>query len=81
MRVQLKNYGSQTATGVTASITSDDPYVTITDANETFGDVAAGATIWSGDDFGVQVSMAPAPTAARCTSDSMSSPAQTSGTR
>jgi hypothetical protein len=56
LRVQLKNFGTQQATGVTASITCDDPYVTLTDTSETFGDIAAGSTAWSADDFGLTVS-------------------------
>jgi hypothetical protein len=51
--VQLRNAGSQTATAVTATLTSDDPYVVIDDNAETFGDIAAGATAWSADDFDV----------------------------
>jgi hypothetical protein len=56
IRVQLQNYGSQSAPGVTASITSDDPYVTITDADETFGDIGGGQAAWSADDFGITLS-------------------------
>jgi len=55
LRVQLKNFGSQTATGVTAVLTSLDPYVTISDANETFGDIAGGATAWSAEDFDLSI--------------------------
>jgi hypothetical protein len=51
--VQLRNVGSQTATAVTATLTSDDPYVVIDDDAETFGDIAAGATAWSADDFDI----------------------------
>ncbi|MBM3288000.1 MAG: hypothetical protein FJY88_11720, partial [Candidatus Eisenbacteria bacterium] len=47
LRVQLRNFGSQNATGVTATLTSDDPYVTILDGQESFGDIPAGATAWS----------------------------------
>jgi hypothetical protein len=58
LRVQLKNFGSQVANDVTATLTSDDPYVTITDASETFGAMVAGATAWSVDDFNVVVNAA-----------------------
>lgn len=58
LRVQLRNYGIQTAPGVTATLTSEDPYVTITDAEEAFGNIAAGASVWSGDDFDLTISPA-----------------------
>ncbi|MBD3160808.1 MAG: hypothetical protein GF328_01725, partial [Candidatus Latescibacteria bacterium] len=55
LRVQLRNFGIQNAPGVTATLTTEDPYATITDGEETFGDIAGGATAWSADDFDVQV--------------------------
>ena len=55
LRVQLRNTGSQTASNVTAVLTSESPYVTITDQAETFGSIAAGGTVWSVDDFGFVV--------------------------
>jgi hypothetical protein len=51
--VQLRNVGAQTATVVTATLNCDDPYVVIDDDAETFGDIAAGATAWSADDFDI----------------------------
>lgn len=56
LRVQLRNFGTLTAAGVQATLTSVDPYVSIGDADESFGDIAAGATAWSVDDFDVTVS-------------------------
>ena len=53
--VQVKNFGTQTASAVTGTLSSDDPYVTILDASETFGDIAAGASAWSADDFDIQI--------------------------
>jgi len=53
--VQVRNYGSTTAIGVTGTLTCDDPYVTLLDDAETFGDVAAGGTAWSADDFDIQI--------------------------
>jgi hypothetical protein len=53
--VQVKNLGTQALTGVTGTLSSDDPYVTIPDNAETFGDIAPGASAWSGDDFDVVV--------------------------
>lgn len=49
--VELKNFGTETASGVTATLTCSDPYVTIVDADESFGDLAGGAAAWSVDDF------------------------------
>lgn len=43
-RVQLHNYGSQTAPAVTASITSVDPYITITQGTASYGDIGPGGT-------------------------------------
>jgi hypothetical protein len=54
--VQLKNFGSQSAASVTATLTSSDPYVTITDNQETYGAIAAGASDWSDEDFDFSVS-------------------------
>ena len=54
--VQLENFGSQTATSVSATLTCADPYVTLGDAEESFGDIAGGATAWSADDFDVTLS-------------------------
>lgn len=42
--VALNNVGLAMATGVSAVLTTTDPYVTITDANESFGNIAATAT-------------------------------------
>jgi hypothetical protein len=52
---QLRNYGSLTANGVTAVLTTDDPYATVTDGFEIFGDIAGGAGAWCADDFGFSV--------------------------
>ncbi len=58
LRVQVKNFGGQSAAGVTGTLTSDDPYVTITGAAETFGDIAAGSSAWCADDFNVVIDRA-----------------------
>jgi hypothetical protein len=50
--VQLRNFGIQGATGVTGTLTSEDPFVTILDGQETYGNIAGGASVWSPDDFG-----------------------------
>ncbi len=51
LNVSLKNFGSVTANSITASITSDNNFITITDNNEYYGDIPAGASIFSLDDF------------------------------
>ncbi|MBM3288150.1 MAG: hypothetical protein FJY88_12470, partial [Candidatus Eisenbacteria bacterium] len=55
LRVQLRNRGSQNLAAVTAGLGSADPYVTILDGQETFGDIAAGATAWCMEDFDVEI--------------------------
>ncbi len=55
LKVQLHNYGTATASGVAAEITTDDPYVEITDGAEIYGEIAGGAAAWSLDDFGFAV--------------------------
>ncbi|MBN1426541.1 carboxypeptidase regulatory-like domain-containing protein [Candidatus Fermentibacteria bacterium] len=49
--VSLHNHGTSAVTGVIATLSTSDPYVTITDAEETFGTIGAGATVWSAEDF------------------------------
>jgi len=53
--VQLRNFGTQTASAVSGTITSTDPYVVILDDGETYGDIAGGASAWSADDYDVRV--------------------------
>ena len=55
MPVALRNHGSSTAGNVTAILTSADPFVTITDGSESFGDIPAGAVVWSAEDFDFEV--------------------------
>ncbi len=51
--IQLKNFGSQAVTTISGTLTSDDPFVTVTDAAESFPNLAAGATGWSVEDFDI----------------------------
>jgi hypothetical protein len=53
--VQVRNFGTLTADAVTATLSSDDPYVSIPDDSETFGNIAAGASAWTQDDFDIQI--------------------------
>ncbi len=55
LRVQLRNFGSQVASNVSAILTSEDPFVTITDDSETYPDISGGATAWCSDDFDVAI--------------------------
>ncbi|MCK4306047.1 MAG: hypothetical protein KAY24_17540, partial [Candidatus Eisenbacteria sp.] len=54
--VQVQNFGTHIASAVTGTLTEDDPYVTILDAEETFGEISPGATAWSEDDFDIEIS-------------------------
>jgi hypothetical protein len=56
LRVQVRNYGLLTAEGVIGTLSCDDPYVTIVDADETFGDITAGASAWGAEDFDLRIS-------------------------
>ncbi len=55
LSVALHNYGTSGATGVTATLSTLDTYVTITDSEENFGDIGADATVWSAEDFDFSV--------------------------
>jgi len=49
--VTLENVGSDPASNVNATLTSDDSYVTITTADAAFGDIAAGSAVTTADAF------------------------------
>ena len=51
LNISLKNFGSFTANSITASITSENDFITITDNIESFGNIPAGSSIYSSDDF------------------------------
>lgn len=53
--VTLKNVGNDIAYGVTATLTESSPYATLADDYEEFGDVPAGGTAQSLDDFDVVI--------------------------
>ncbi len=53
--VQVKNFGSSSANGLTGVISSDDPYVTIIDGSEGFPNISSGGTGWSTEDFDIEV--------------------------
>ncbi|MBU1707268.1 hypothetical protein KKG05_11675 [bacterium] len=52
LAVPLKNWGGSTVTGVNATIGLADPFlVSINDNTESYGTIASGGTVSSGDDF------------------------------
>lgn len=53
--VQVWNRGTSRVHNVQAVMRSEDPFVTITDSTEAFGDILAGGALWSGDDFDVSI--------------------------
>ncbi|MBU1701468.1 MAG: carboxypeptidase regulatory-like domain-containing protein, partial [Candidatus Eisenbacteria bacterium] len=55
LRVQLKNHGFVNASGVTAVLTTSDPFVTLIDTNESFGTINGGASAWSLEDFDISI--------------------------
>ncbi|MCD4829661.1 MAG: T9SS type A sorting domain-containing protein [Candidatus Cloacimonetes bacterium] len=55
LSVGLHNYSASTATGVTAVLSTDDPYITISDDSEDYGDIAVGATVQPSDDFDIEI--------------------------
>ena len=51
----MKNYGSQAANSVTATITTEDDFVTITDNTEDFGSIPSGNSAYCTDDFDISI--------------------------
>ena len=45
LNVSAENVGTDPATGVTATLTSTDPYIIVTDNSYTYGDIPAGSVI------------------------------------
>ena len=55
LAVQIRNAGELETMGVTGRITSDDPYLVVTDDEEEFGDLLPGESVWCADDFDLQI--------------------------
>ena len=55
LSVELKNYGIQTLNSVTATISSDSPWITIIDNIEDFGNILPNHSAFSFDDFDFSV--------------------------
>lgn len=56
LMLPLKNRGGSTTGGVTATMTSLSPYVSVTDPTSTYGTIAGGATVTPGDAIVLTVS-------------------------
>ena len=54
--VEVQNFGTLTAMDVTGELSTNDPYVTIVDWQESFGEILGGETAWSAEAFEFQVS-------------------------
>lgn len=54
--LELKNVGNATAYGVSAHISTTDPDLTITDADEDFGDISPQGTAWCNYDYDIEIS-------------------------
>jgi len=55
LTLRVKNVGSSTATAVNVKVTESDPYVIMTDSTETYGDIAANASMLKTDAFAYTV--------------------------
>ncbi|MCK4312705.1 MAG: DUF1573 domain-containing protein, partial [Candidatus Cloacimonetes bacterium] len=55
LNVSLKNFGSITANSISATISSDNDFINITDNTEYYGDIPAGTAVFSSDDFDFSV--------------------------
>ena len=55
LSLSLSNHGTDATAGVTAVLSSDSEYLTITDDYENYGAIPAGGTVNSDDDFGVTI--------------------------
>ncbi len=48
---QLYNYGSSSASNVTATLTENDPYLTVTDGTDSYGTIGSGSSAWGTGGF------------------------------
>ncbi|MCK4311256.1 MAG: hypothetical protein KAW88_00800, partial [Candidatus Cloacimonetes bacterium] len=55
LNVSLKNFGTMTANTVTATISTENEFIAITDNTEDYGNIAAGSSTYSSDDFDFSV--------------------------
>ncbi len=55
LSIGLKNHGSQAASSISATISSNDDFITITDNTEDFGSIPSGNTVFCSDDFDISI--------------------------
>ena len=55
LSVSLENFGSESASSVSASLSTTCPYISIVDGNESFGTIASGAVASSTNSFSFEV--------------------------
>jgi len=55
---RVQNRGTELAGAVSATLVSNDPFVTVTDAGDTFGDLDGGAAAWGDGGFTIVVDAA-----------------------
>ncbi len=55
LNIGLKNHGYQTASSITATISSNNDFITITDNTEDYGSIPSGNTVFSSDDFDISI--------------------------
>ncbi|RLC49658.1 MAG: hypothetical protein DRZ79_05595, partial [Candidatus Cloacimonadota bacterium] len=55
LRVNLRNFGNIDATSVSATISSESNFISITDDTENYGNIAAGTSAFSDDDFDISI--------------------------
>ncbi len=55
LNIGLKNYGSSSANSVSATISTNSEFITITDSIEEYGTIGAGSSQFSSDDFDVTI--------------------------
>jgi hypothetical protein len=53
--LSLENLGSSTATSVSGTLSSTDPYVSIVTADRGFGDIGPGAEVWADGPFEITI--------------------------
>ncbi len=56
LRVKLRNVGIEAAANVSAALSCENPYITLTQAASTYPDLAPGAEAWSNQFYGFSVS-------------------------
>ena len=58
LQVQVKNFGTMSATSVSGFITEASGYAAVTDAIYSYGTIAANGTVWGAGGYGVNIAPA-----------------------